>query len=88
MPQITVNHSGVVETRFSTSSSGHDVTGGIMGKIQSACRIAKQSKGKTRVLIGRLGSPVAKDIVMDDGKLESALETGVFTEMLLSADQL
>ncbi|XP_072047685.1 uncharacterized protein [Amphiura filiformis] len=63
IPQITVNQDGHIATILATSMSDHDVTGGIMGKIDCACRIVKHSKGRTKVFIGKLESTYSKDLV-------------------------
>ena len=73
IPRIIVDEDGHQATTLATSISGHDVTGGILGKIECACKIVRQCKGRTKVFIGRLDAS-SKELVTN-GSSETSRTT-------------
>ena len=59
IPEFWVREDCNVNIPILTSVSGKDVTGGIKLKIDSACEIVRESKGKTSVFICGIDSPGA-----------------------------
>ena len=58
--EITVSEEGTISSDILTTSNKHDVTGGILLKLQTAIDIVRFTKEDTPVFICKVGSQAAE----------------------------
>ncbi|EDO43182.1 predicted protein [Nematostella vectensis] len=76
LDHIGILETGEVNASIGTSLTFHDVTGGIMGKIQTAVNIIKSTKGQTGVFVTKIGSQGSHDACIN-GSVEKGQGTSI-----------
>ncbi|XP_048585011.1 isopentenyl phosphate kinase isoform X2 [Nematostella vectensis] len=76
LDHIGILETGEVNASIGTSLAFHDVTGGIMGKIQTAVNIIKSTKGQTGVFVTKIGSQGSHDACIN-GSVEKGQGTSI-----------
>lgn len=84
LKQVSISSDGHLCDNVQTSSVTHDVTGGILTKLQAAQDIVCQSQGQTRVFICKIGSDESDRLCVDKVSDASQLEA---TEIVMSTNK-